>query len=385
MIFLHPATSLLAIFILMGYRCSQKLYVCYSNPAPGVRLASRRAAGSGMLSIMTVMFFSWYFYNSQFLSNIGSALRWLVDDQPRPSAIGEALGLLRIASLPLDDVSTILLNAFAAPLLLVALTCGLIAVLLLASRSTRQPLPPAHFTHIALYLSCLALVVLIFFISTSERQPLRLLRPLVVLGVCYSSWWLWEALFSPHPSPNFPPLSARWKSRFRWLLGAFLGLSLLLAQRNLYEHPRNGLPNPRVTRSEFSGMRWFVRSRLPSTGIAAALPSYVDRFAAAFMGVEGIRTFWPDWWQAEIWLPSGFYAPTGRCISAITPGRPAYLVLSDNARIASLRFPPSVRSQAHIYALSDWDRLSMDPTVSRLYDNGAFQVWLTHADAPCPP
>lgn len=162
-----------------------------------------------------------------------------------------------------------------------------------------------------------------------------------------------------------------------------LTFALLLAQINLYEHPRNGLPNSRLTYPDLAGMRWFISNRSPGFPIAANLPAYADRFAAYFLGYAGRRQQ-PYWWQPEIWLPSNFYDPSWKCIAELSPTLPAYLVLTDDARIASQRFPPNVRSRAHTYDLSAWTRLSTDPTASRLYDNGPLQVWLTHPSTSCP-
>ncbi len=69
----------------------------------------------------------------------------------------------------------------------------------------------------------------------------------------------------------------------------------------------------------------------------------------------------------------------------IAPGETAYLALSDNGRIAPLRFPQSVRSLAHEYTEDDFAALARDRSVSKIYDNGGFQVWITNRlAAACP-
>ncbi len=221
------------------------------------------------------------------------------------------------------------------------------------------------------------MTIALFFISSTERNPIRVLRLLVVLGMIITSWWLWELIYRSRRSV-WGIINSRKRNIFKFLLAVFLAIFLVLGRYNTYENPRNGLPNQRVTFSEMKGMEWYTTHRVPDTLTAAILPDYTSRFDDFYWGMQGIRDNWPQYWYRDIWLPSGIYQPDWKCINQIAPSINTYLILSENGKIASLRFPSQIRDRAHNYSDSDWVRLEQDWSVNKIYDNGAFEVWITN-------
>jgi hypothetical protein len=168
------------------------------------------------------------------------------------------------------------------------------------------------------------------------------------------------------------------------VIGGLLVVMIGIGQINVYAHPRNGMPNQQVTQSEISGMAWLIEHRSHDFVQATILPQYVSRFEVSVYGYAGVRAVRADWWKDEIWLPAHFYNKAWRCLAQVAPGKTAYLALSDAGRISWLRFPTSVRALAHVYTEADWQVLAQDASVSKLYDSGAFEVWMTNHDArPC--
>jgi hypothetical protein len=231
----------------------------------------------------------------------------------------------------------------------------------------------------------IALTGAMFLVSSSERHPIRLLRILVLLSLCGLAWWCWEAIFQRGGAGPWRQLNAPRRRRAIGATSALLCGAIAMGQLNVYPHPRNGQPNGQVTYSEVAGMEWMVGHRTGAFVQASVLPQYAPRYEAYFLGYAGLREQRARWWEPEVWLPSHFYQDGQRCMAAIAPGQTAYLALSDAGRIAPLRFPEAVRPLAHQYTAADWQKLAQDRSVSKLYDNGGFEVWMTNREtATCP-
>ena len=382
LVYFHPMTTLYLLALLVAFEGVSRLHHrLQGQDAPATPGAWQASPALGMVMILSIAFVAWSFSFTAITRSFSSVVRWLLGEQDRASAAGEALDMLQIAQLPLGDLLGILFNSFGVPVLLLGLACGFGAVLFLANRRDWRRLPHLHFTFGGMFLAALVVTVGMFLISSSERHPIRLLRILVMLAICALAWWAWEAVFRRGGAGPWPVLSGSIRRGAGAGLAAFLLVLIGVGQMNVYAHPRNGQPNPQVTRTEVAGMAWLTANRQAPFKQASILPNYVPRFEAYLQGYDGRRSGRVNWWEEEIWLPSHFYKAPGDCMAAIAPGETTYLALSEAGRVAPLRFPEAVRSLAHVYTAADWQALDADRSVSKLYDNGAFDVWMTNKEA----
>jgi hypothetical protein len=372
LVYLHPSTTIFAIAIFIGLEFSARFSRRFKKEK------SKIYDYLGIISITVIVLATWYLSFNLFTNQLARTIRWLLGEYDGSSAVGEAIGLLQIAKLPTINLVQILLNAFGAPLIIFSLAIVLISLVFILSRKTGKAIPTSHISFITVFILITITTLVVSLISSTERNPIRLLRVLVIISLVISSWWLWEVLYHPRGSSFWPYLPQKTRSVYKYLIFSFLLISTTLSRYNIYENPRNGLPNQRVTYSEMFGMKWFSTHRVTDSRTAAVLPDYVTRFDAFFSGIQGIREKWPNWWRKELWIPSGFYDQTWDCINQINLEKGTYLIISRNAVISSLRFPEAVRQLAHVYVASDWERLNKDKSINKIYDNGTFEIWMTN-------
>lgn len=377
LVYFHPMTTLYVMALLVGFEAASRLYTWLrrrkgvATPEGTQTAAMGLQQTLGMVSILGVAFFTWSFSFSAITKNFATVVKWLMGENDRASAVGEVVGLLQVARLSLPDLVKIIGNAFGLPVL--ALIASVVGVGVLLWTSRKKLLSHTQFTYISAFVVAIVVTGGMFFVSSSERHPIRLLRIILILGLCGLAWWCWEAFFR-RPS-SVIRLAAG-------LTGVALLIMVGLGQMNVYANPRNGQANPQVTQAELAGMEWLVTNRQGTFTQASILPEYVPRFEAYFEGYKGLRAR-KEWWEKEIWLPTHFYKPDWDCMAQIAPGEITYLALSDAGRIGPMRFPEGVRDMAHIYTEADWQRLDGDRSLSKLYDNGAFEVWKTDGGAEC--
>jgi hypothetical protein len=383
LVYFHPMTTLYAIALLLAFEVGTRLRTTLRQRSFRVAPAQGTFQQTlGMVAILGITFFTWAFSSSVVAKSYSSVVRWLMGESDRNSALGEAVGLIQIAHLPPMELARILTNSFGLPLLVLSLAGVAIMVLVVRSARGKRLPPNRHFVFVFAFMSALIVTVGMFLISSSERHPIRLVRILIILGLCCLAWWSWEAIFKRADALFWAKPSARRRQLLVGMVSVLLFASIGLGQLNVYAHPRNGQPNQQVTASELSGMDWLIQHRIADSGQASILPDYLVRFEAYFLGYEGMHSL-PHWWEKETWLPTHFYKPEWTCMSDIAPGTTTYLALSDDGRISPLRFPAEVRDLAHVYTPADWQALAADASVSKLYDDGGFEVWVTNGEARC--
>ena len=226
------------------------------------------------------------------------------------------------------DLARILLNQFGVSVLIVALTLLGACVLIYRSMRRRQLPPGMHFSFIGGLIIAILLMMLTFTVSSAERYPIRLMRVLIILGVCALPWWSWEGVYIRSRRGRFahwPTLDRQWRTAALYLIGILVFGMIVVGQLNVYAAPHNGLPNEQVTNSELSGMRWLIDNRTGQFVQASILPDYVPRFQSYFEGYAGQREPGSLWWQSDVWLPSHFYQPGWHCVADIAPGETSYL------------------------------------------------------------
>jgi hypothetical protein len=382
LVYFHPVTTIYSMALMLAFEVALRARRFAQRHSSGTRSDDDKFYQTiGMVTLLGVTFFTWTFSFTVITKNMRTVLLWLMGENERSSAASEALGLLQIARLPIADLAGILANAFGVTTLVIGLAYVFVAVLLWNSLRQRRMPGHAHFMFVGAFLTTTAITVALFLISSSERHPIRLVRILVILGLCGMAWWCWEAIFHRTGSAHWPKLGIAQRRLAIGAVSSLLLVTITMGQLNVYPHPRNGQPNAQVTRTEVAGMSWLVQNRTGNFKQASILPKYVPRYEAFLLGYAGLRTARPNWWDAEIWLPSHFYAQDWRCMADIAPGQTTYLALSDAGRISPLRFPEAVRDLAHQYTAQDWQALASDHSVSKLYDNGGFEVWMTNKEA----
>lgn len=377
-VYFHPATTLYIIGMLIALEVFPKAYNILLFRNVPVYFTERIQKVSGIATIMVIAFFEWYFSFSVFTKNFAGTILWLLGERDRGSAMQEAIGLVQTASLPVDELQQILFNSFGVPLVLFGYVCFLILLISIIGWRRKIKLRSEYVAMMGLLFMATTYLVVNFVLSTSERYPLRLLRVLVILSIGCAAWWSWDLLFGNFRKRYIPKYR---KTVQIWEAGitVFLAILIIISQFNVYPHPRNGQPNGQVTENEITGMKWLVYNWDIGTMQASILPEYVPRFDSYFKGFAGRRER-KNWWISDLWLPSHFYEDSWTCIAKIIPNTTTYLVLSENGKIAPLRFPEEVRDRAHIYTDEDWQVLAKDASVNKVYDNGDFEIWVTRKE-----
>ena len=382
-VYYHPVTTVYLIAVLGGFEVAAFFY---SRLKRRLRLevtpADKYAPAWGLLAIMGVTFVIWYFSFSPIQNGIGEMVHFILGAHDRQSALGEAIGQVQIASLPILELAKIAINQFGVTCAMVGLALVFLAVLVYHAIRRRQLPSRMHFAFLGAFLVAAVVMATMFLVSSAERYPVRLMRILAILSVCAVPWFGWEMFFKRPESPYWPVFGPRLRMAGIVLVSLSGFILTGMSQLNLYPNPRNGQPNEQVTYSDLSGMSWLIQNRAGDYVQAAIVPEYVPRYRAYFLGYAGQEYLGPLWWLDDIWLPTHFYGSSLMCMAQIAPGQTTYMALSDTGRIAPLRFPVSVRHMAHLYLPADWQVLAGDRTVSKLYDNGGFEIWMTNKDAP---
>lgn len=407
----HPVTSLYAIGETLAFGAVAVLYprlnawghpnnaslgMHFGQKAHRGDVSTASTAGRGVLAgdklhfgqfirvanFLAVCLLAWSLSFSIIDANIATVIRSLLGQGDQNSAAAVNVGQLAQADahLPLSTLASIVWNSYGLPVLIIAMTVSLTLVLVIRSVVVRRLPPRIHVSFIAAYLATMLLAVGTLSVNSPEREPVRLVRMLVILGLCALSWWLWEALFSRQVSwSHWPSLGRRARRAGLAALAILLAYLIALGQLDVYASPLNAQPNEQVTSSELVGMRWLIRHRLTTPYLQASdLPNYVFSYEAYYLGYDDVRAIGRYWYLRGVWLPSHFYDPSWHhCMAKMAPGATTYLALSRDAIVLPLRLPKIARTAAHEYSARYWRALSSDPSLSEIYDNGIFQVWLT--------
>jgi hypothetical protein len=389
LVFYHPVTAIYAVVAFVAWEFGGLVSVREDGAIRLSRESSSTPSNRlGLSIIITVVLLAWAFSFSVITSNTATLLKWLQGEQDRASAIGEASSLVSVSKLPLSQLLSILWNGFGLTAVIPVLTVAMWAYCLRNRARFAFARERLFWRAGVTYFAVLALSGSMFFVSTSERNPIRLLRVDAILGISFLAWWLYYIAVRPElPRSRRAGDVIGLPLRQGWRLAAValaLVAALWFGQRNVYPGPANGQPNQYVSHGELAGMKWLLTHRVRPFRQASILPDYTSRYASYYYGYFGRRALGPGWWRTDLWLPSHFYGDKLRCAASLSRGVRTYLALSEAGRMAPLRLPADVRRYAHIYDVSDWRRLGRDNTVDKVYDNGGFQVWTTSGVGECP-
>jgi hypothetical protein len=151
---------------------------------------------------------------------------------------------------------------------------------------------------------------------------------------------------------------------------ASLALTILvvLAVVSLYPSPLSSQSNMQVTDRDVAGADWYFAN----TPAGAGLDQYgigVNRFEDALLGTDS------DVLPSDVSGPPPHFNYTNHDTLGASYDEPQYLVVTKRARVFYPTTYPDYR-EFWDFTATDWARFERDPTVSHVYGNGEFDVYV---------
>ena len=376
--FTHPVTALYTILLLSSLVFSRSMAIMLR----GRQRLTRHPLRTGMLSyrvplLMSVTFFIWYLSFASITRSVAKVFEWLVSPNANSIFIQQT-SLLALSGLGPSQAAVLLVFRYGG--IALYLVTSLVATVWILSRRVASDGPgnsPGSSYAIA-FLVGLAVSGYSLLGYTGEFDPVRVSRFFLLISplVCGLAF----ACVRGNERRSERLLGGSLRRGQRELVVGLLVGATLLSVIGMYSSPLNAQGNWEVSGMEVAGSGWFFEHQQHGLlTFTTTAPGYFKRFQDLTCGVDNC----PPAMQANFALtqvPSHFGYPANATITSALRSSSGYLITDQVGRINPLVIPANVRPQVHQYTSEDFLRLSADPSVSAIYSNGEFEVWILTED-----
>ncbi len=392
--FMHPVSTLFTIVILVTLRIAHTIYSrLKNNYYPSELDHVPRNNVLGIASILFVVFFVWYSSYAIIQRSISSSYEWLVQQTGDPLVETQ---LEKTTEFGLSATQTIwnAINAYGSAVLLLIIS-GIAALFVFRNFNKKNISEPSLFIYAIIFLAVLFAGGLEFFGAWGEnRSVLRIARFPLLMGIIISGLVLFGTVMNCTSSFSKERLLLKRKVALV-VTGGMIIVMAFLSLGGIYHSERDSVINLQVTYEELSGMSWFAEKRVPYIGTVAHKGRWLLRFDDYLFGKnEGKEITFRDIQQqvppgpyktlldhenfGE--LPSHFGYETYNHLSEAfaysqVRGSYKYMVFLPVDTVYQEVYPSNTRDNLRQWNSQDFVRLSRDPSVEKLYDNGGFGVW----------
>ncbi|MBD3230641.1 MAG: hypothetical protein GF329_20850 [Candidatus Lokiarchaeota archaeon] len=137
----------------------------------------------------------------------------------------------------------------------------------------------------------------------------------------------------------------------------------------VYKSPRIANANPQISNMRLNGMSWFLLNR-DNKSIVMSSHANVRRIMQFFrVEIPSYLTINP--------IPTHFGYEIFNNTKELVNNQSSHLILCKLDKIYPDIYPQNVHSNVNSYTDSDFEKLTNDRTINKIYDNGEYFVWAT--------
>ena len=355
--FLHPLGSVFLILLFLLFELSILIHPFlirrgYTQSAT-ISYPSKTALMPAL--IVFIIFFMWFSALAYFHTTVTKAYGWIVHGYGTPP-VETMAEQLRMAGFTVLNFMDLLIKNYGHGLIFILLS--LIAIFIILRKRRLRNSPKVE----EIFFSLFFLIFSVFYIQTligafiCTGRSLRiycwpLMASTVLNGIVFHEW-----------------ISKLRGKRFKIcisLLTIIIIIAAIIGVFSVYPSPHIKMGNFQVTEMDFDGMEWFFEHKnSDSTFYFDQLPF---RALHAIFGFDAPKPKTVG--RFSLILPHLRYDDNETL--AYSFDSDAYIVISELVKATKTKLWPDVGR----YTLSDLNRLSSDPAVSKIYFNGELEIW----------
>lgn len=369
MTFSHPVTALFSIVVILTLNLARRAFARDNQTGfPNAPKERRNRAGINNVvpAIMITCFFSWYLYFGSARIGLKNAVDFIVHGGGT-SLYDYSTQALYTSGLSFNQSVLLFTYRYGDAVLYFALSLlGIvIATRAFLAKKERQHSNLSVFSILFLVASAASAFSLFGF--TGEYDATRVSRFFLAIAPFLIGFTVGElANISSKSERNARQLAIA-------AIVAILVISTsTLSTYTIYGSPRTIQPNLMTTEKDIVGVEWFAlhqdRDILTST-----LGLGLNRIESFLFGDSVGQKFSSKLDPRAI--PSHFGYPDNSSLSITFNFEDRYLITGELARVAVYVLPSNIANKALHYSVTDFETLSEDKAVARIYSNGEVDVW----------
>lgn len=375
-VFSHPITTLFSIIIFFTYGLTYALYFYFiRNKQSG--FGHCRIIGKNyhrLILITFTTFFVWYFSYSIVTKNFGTVYHKLSGSLDSISVFQAQLSPLNDVRYTLFQILELFINkygAFSLFLLISSIACTSV----IRRSLSKKHMEPFILVYAIQFIVFLFIGVIMLFGDFIEHNPIRIFRLALLMGTILNGLVVYDFI-SRYTEKNY---NEGIKPRKRLLIivtGIVIMAIVVLSLGNVYDSPRINAPNSQITKMDLVGMEWFDRSKSLANVDTVVSPQSewsFRRFGDYIFGIDSSSI--PRGRLAPERLPSNFGYGENSSVSDSLSYNSAYVLIFQIDKVMMMSYPENVRRNIPQWNKDDFIKLSMDTTISKIYDNSELDVW----------
>ncbi|MDI6645226.1 MAG: hypothetical protein QME14_09230 [Methanobacteriaceae archaeon] len=379
-VFIHPIIAFFIILILIGLVSSrfihQNLGELISSWFKHQNFDKHNSKLSkyslGLPFLVFVIFFTWYISFIGIQRNIKRVANSLINGIGS-GVLYSQLNTLNSANVSIFQSISIFIYNYGGIALYLLLFAILMILFLNSVRTKSVKLNELNFVILAILISVVSSGFLFFNFIVAE--PIRVLAlPLIIIITCNG------LLFYHIEGIN---LSKTRSKIIRSLLLLLILSTLVIGIFNVYGSDRTVVINLQVTNMDINGMDWSIDYMDKNINITQA-KILVKRFQDLRLKSYEFNEIWMNTSKYTPQLifkvdqndtPTHFGYDENYPISKTFNFEDHYMILTKAGIIGNNILPYNVRDKGHQYTDDDFKKLNNDTTITKIFDNGEFQVW----------
>jgi len=355
--FLHPLGSVFLILLFLLFELSVLIHRFLIRRGYAQSAAISYPSKTALMPALVVfiIFFMWFSSFALFRTTVTQAYEWFVYGHGTPP-VETMAEQLRMAGFTILDFIDLLIKNYGHDLIFILIS--LIAILIILRNLRLRNSPRIE----EIFFSLFFLIFSVFYIQTllgafiCTGRSLRvycwpLMASTVLNGIVFHEW-----------------ISKLKGKRFKIcisLLTIVIIIAAIIGVFSVYPSPHIKLGNLQITEMNFEGMEWFFEHK--NSDMTFYFDQLPFRAVHAIFGHDAPK---PKTVGHFSQVPPHLGYEDNKTLS-YSFNYDAYIVISERIKAIKTKLWPDVGR----YALSDLNRLSSDPAVSKIYFNGGLETW----------
>lgn len=365
-VFFHPITTLISIIIFLTFIGFSFILRKIKQFLQQFETAISPSKVANIVLILTVTFFAWYTSHAEGLEAIKSIYGSFIYG-PDLTIVGDQLSTFGRANLTFFQTIQLVILRYGALLLfsIISLFCLLIiGKRLLFSRKVNE----LEFSYSMQLIVAFFFAMVIMFSYFIVFNPIRALNYFLIIVPVFIGLVIYSVFEESKKRKN----KFLKKSVIIPIVVSLLLFSSVVCIFNVYESPIIWQPNKQTTQMNFVGSTWVIEKR--DTTIQTS-QDYGFSLWRMEHYINGIQTGDMRMENEPLDIPTHFGYKFNDTLYQVFNYMPIYMITTENGRQAVNAFPENIQPKVHQFTSDDFNKLNSDTTVSKIYENGEFEVW----------
>jgi hypothetical protein len=361
LLFYHPVTIFFAMVMFIVYALVKKanIFLKITKDLQVTKIGY-------FILLSSILFFYWMTTQVRLVENIFLIFRNLFyfERATQLEHYGAVIGMTDLSMI--TWIRVIIFRYFPNLLLIIF---GLFFLLLLIKKMKNSKVTEPELNYGAQFFVGLFIGIIFIIGYFIEFDPIRVSRYALLMVIVFLGLSFYQIYY----------ISDTEKKGLKILCVIFMIIlsSSIIGIFNIYAGEHMANPNPHLTQMEKKGFEWYVTNRdIEISFIGTGFN--LRKFEIYILGYLEYKQNVTKWDSRPIPTHFGYYE--NETLSDTFGDEARYMVTTEFNKKAYLFFPEEARAKALQYLEEDFEKLHIDSTVNKLYENGEFNVWKVKGD-----